>query len=91
VQGQLAVAPAWREAVVRLVRGEGSIPANIRAKALKARKLAQVEVKLAPTFKAEVLKAVRRADKALVAEKAVTKENKLKDRCRVERKAAREE
>ena len=74
-----------------LVAGaEVSIPANIRARALKARKLAQVEVKLAPTFKAEVLNAVRRADKARVAEKAVTRANKLKDRCRVERKAARE-
>jgi hypothetical protein len=69
---------------------EVSIPASIRATALKARKSARVELKLAPTFKAGVLKAIRPADKALAAEKAVARENKLKNRCRVERKAARE-
>lgn len=67
-----------------------SIPANIKARALKARNPAQADPKLAPTFRAGLLKVVRRGDKALVAEKAVTRENKLKDRCRVERKAARE-
>jgi hypothetical protein len=66
---------------------EVSIPASIRA---KARKSARVEVKLAPTFKEEVLEAIRPADKALAAEKAVTRENELKNRCRLERKAARE-
>jgi len=52
--------------------------------------VAVAEAKLAPTFSARLRKVVRRGDKALVAEKAVTRENKLKDRCRVERKAVRE-
>jgi hypothetical protein len=71
---------------------EVSIPASIRARALKAPKPAQVDLKLAPTFRAELLKVVRRADKAPVAEKAVIRGRKLKDRrYREERKAAREE
>jgi hypothetical protein len=71
---------------------EVSIPAGIRARALKAPKPAQAARKPAAIFRAVVLKVVRRADKVPVAEKAVTKGSKLKDRrCRVGRKAVRGE
>jgi hypothetical protein len=90
-----ALALAERERAPRepepVAGAEVSILASIRAKALKVRKPAQADPKLAPTFRAGPLKVVRRADKAPVAEKAVTRGSEHKDRrYGVGRKAARE-